>query len=187
MTELRHRAGITSSIGTSCNGTKRHPPSTLLLIQSRAEDRPPHRVVRPELKYGKQAWQHAPVMIGPGTTHHLVDAPVQSALRMALLDDRRQLGLTGDRENDIADAPRWFIDRGAGDLDRSEEHTSELQSLMRISYAVFCLKKNNLTQTSNKATSTTNRKTKHSTPLRYRVTRYTININNEVTLTHHST
>src|SRR3546814_8963599 len=28
-------------------------------------------------------------------------------------------------------------------LNRSEEHTSELQSLMRISYAVFCLKKNN--------------------------------------------
>src|SRR3546814_4293542 len=31
---------------------------------------------------------------------------------------------------------------GAGS--RSEEHTSELQSLMRISYAVFCLTKNNL-------------------------------------------
>src|SRR3546814_6757029 len=30
---------------------------------------------------------------------------------------------------------------GAGHKDRSEEHTSELQSLMRISYAVFCLKK----------------------------------------------
>src|SRR3546814_4773440 len=31
---------------------------------------------------------------------------------------------------------------GEGDpIDRSEEHTSELQSLMRISYAVFCLKK----------------------------------------------
>src|SRR3546814_9537994 len=29
---------------------------------------------------------------------------------------------------------------------RSEEHTSELQSLMRISYAVFCLKKKNTTQ-----------------------------------------
>src|SRR3546814_6908722 len=28
--------------------------------------------------------------------------------------------------------------------DRSEEHTSELQSLMRISYAVFCLKKNTI-------------------------------------------
>src|SRR3546814_1842505 len=32
-------------------------------------------------------------------------------------------------------------DRGARRADRSEEHTSELQSLMRISYAVFCLKK----------------------------------------------
>src|SRR3546814_7943550 len=30
---------------------------------------------------------------------------------------------------------------------RSEEHTSELQSLMRISYAVFCLKKKNITIT----------------------------------------
>src|SRR3546814_10806351 len=30
---------------------------------------------------------------------------------------------------------------GKGNLSRSEEHTSELQSLMRISYAVFCLKK----------------------------------------------
>src|SRR3546814_7446797 len=29
--------------------------------------------------------------------------------------------------------------------DRSEEHTSELQSLMRLSYAVFCLKKKNTT------------------------------------------
>src|SRR3546814_5817513 len=32
----------------------------------------------------------------------------------------------------------------AGRQDRSEEHTSELQSLMRISYAVFCLKKKNI-------------------------------------------
>src|SRR3546814_7411424 len=33
---------------------------------------------------------------------------------------------------------------GEGFLQRSEEHTSELQSLMRISYAVFCLKKKNI-------------------------------------------
>src|SRR3546814_8102725 len=33
---------------------------------------------------------------------------------------------------------------------RSEEHTSELQSLMRISYAVFCLKKKNETKSRNK-------------------------------------
>src|SRR3546814_9418224 len=38
-------------------------------------------------------------------------------------------------------------DERLGDLrHRSEEHTSELQSLMRISYAVFCLKKNNTQQ-----------------------------------------
>src|SRR3546814_2390794 len=34
-------------------------------------------------------------------------------------------------------------DRSADRVARSEEHTSELQSLMRISYAVFCLKKKN--------------------------------------------
>src|SRR3546814_3722852 len=35
------------------------------------------------------------------------------------------------------------IAAGRKDAVRSEEHTSELQSLMRISYAVFCLKKQN--------------------------------------------
>src|SRR3546814_6241930 len=47
-------------------------------------------------------------------------------------------------------APDGLDERGGGAQeallvgieDRSEEHTSELQSLMRISYAVFCLKKN---------------------------------------------
>src|SRR3546814_1585059 len=34
------------------------------------------------------------------------------------------------------------LDLDSGAVLRSEEHTSELQSLMRISYAVFCLKKN---------------------------------------------
>src|SRR3546814_5210830 len=34
-----------------------------------------------------------------------------------------------------------FIRHGVARVRRSEEHTSELQSLMRISYAVFCLKK----------------------------------------------
>src|SRR3546814_10617034 len=37
---------------------------------------------------------------------------------------------------------RFARPRKAGEPERSEEHTSELQSLMRISYAVFCLKKN---------------------------------------------
>src|SRR3546814_3242470 len=42
--------------------------------------------------------------------------------------------------------PAGTSGRGAG---RSEEHTSELQSLMRNSYAVFCLKKKNIYNTTN--------------------------------------
>src|SRR3546814_5228764 len=59
------------------------------------------------------------------------------ALVGALLDARTDRGV--ERGIRIAyDTP------GAGPLiARSEEHTSELQSLMRISYAVFCLKKKN--------------------------------------------
>src|SRR3546814_10047743 len=51
------------------------------------------------------------------------------------------------RESTTIDAVRArYADRYADEPllrvdDRSEEHTSELQSLMRISYAVFCLKK----------------------------------------------
>src|SRR3546814_8596856 len=52
-----------------------------------------------------------------------------------------QLG--GTRHGDqLTVATSWAFD----DL-RSEEHTSELQSLMRISYAVFCLKNKNTTTT----------------------------------------
>src|SRR3546814_6136076 len=40
---------------------------------------------------------------------------------------------------------------------RSEEHTSELQSLMRISYAVFCLKKKNSDREAKKSTSNTHK------------------------------
>src|SRR3546814_2195659 len=45
----------------------------------------------------------------------------------------------------IEGRPDWTISRQRtwGVPIRSEEHTSELQSLMRISYAVFCLKQNN--------------------------------------------
>src|SRR3546814_5299057 len=46
-----------------------------------------------------------------------------------------------EREHDDAEQPEGQQPRQG---DRSEEHTSELQSLMRISYAVFCLKKKKL-------------------------------------------
>src|SRR3546814_7506824 len=58
--------------------------------------------------------------------------------------DRAQDGsdLVGDDLAQFLDAARHGIaPRGEALADRSEEHTSELQSLMRTSYAVFCLKK----------------------------------------------
>src|SRR3546814_988467 len=58
--------------------------------------------------------------------------------------DLLQPGHAGSR----CDQSAWHLQRfrrqpaaGLGRIVRSEEHTSELQSLMRISYAVFCLKK----------------------------------------------
>src|SRR3546814_4531294 len=55
--------------------------------------------------------------------------------------------LTGTRDALVADLPGLTRDRQYGTGVRSEEHTSELQSLMRISYAVFCLKKKHTRQT----------------------------------------
>src|SRR3546814_3518095 len=45
--------------------------------------------------------------------------------------------------------PRPLVDPHSGQPGRSAEHTSELQSLMRISYAVFCLKKKTKKQFNN--------------------------------------
>src|SRR3546814_1630383 len=54
-------------------------------------------------------------------------------------------GAVGYHPGDGAEAGGDARRRGVG-VGRSEEHTSELQSLMRISYAVFCLKKKKKTK-----------------------------------------
>src|SRR3546814_8611816 len=62
--------------------------------------------------------------------------------RQGLLDHLRSPGAGAEAAAGAVRAQR--LRDGLGQrLPRSEEHTSELQSLMRISYAVFCLKKNN--------------------------------------------
>src|SRR3546814_3278783 len=58
------------------------------------------------------------------------------------LQHRRARVQSGDRMATVAAALALERARAA----RSEEHTSELQSLMRISYAVFCLKKKKIPQ-----------------------------------------
>src|SRR3546814_6271460 len=57
-----------------------------------------------------------------------------------------RIEIAHDAHTLAAPARRWLDQQRRTDrsgMGRSEEHTSELQSLMRISYAVFCLKKKN--------------------------------------------
>src|SRR3546814_3545361 len=61
-------------------------------------------------------------------------------------DSEIKEGDTVKRTGTIVDVP---VGKGLLGRVRSEEHTSELQSLMRTSYAVFCLKKKNKTTQSN--------------------------------------
>src|SRR3546814_2117994 len=65
------------------------------------------------------------------------------------LSDRalHHVGDARDQHDQVRDVANGLI--GVADP-RSEEHTSELQSLMRISYAVFCLKKKTKKRNSNK-------------------------------------
>src|SRR3546814_3403502 len=69
------------------------------------------------------------VRLGLGAEVVLVEACRQVELVVDLVE--RVAGLAAQRAEGV----------GIGAAFRSEEHTSELQSLMRISYAVFCLKK----------------------------------------------
>src|SRR3546814_5363611 len=51
------------------------------------------------------------------------------------------ISLRSEHDVDLGGAAQDFVALGLGDADRSEEHTSELQSLMSISHGLFCLKK----------------------------------------------
>src|SRR3546814_7747144 len=99
----------------------------------------------------------------PADTTILIERPAEQVRLICLNRPERLNALTREMVRDLNDALdslaadedcRVVIITGAGrgfcsgqDVmaadARSEEHTSELQSLMLISYAVFCLKKNN--------------------------------------------
>src|SRR3546814_3470230 len=89
---------------------------------------------------------------------HIEQRPVFARARKAALDflgpdhrdrlHRLALRSSGDNTDisacDTVERDSYEMRHGSFELVfRSEEHTSELQSLMRISYAVFCLKKKN--------------------------------------------
>src|SRR3546814_8329216 len=98
----------------------------------------------------------------PQLRRPVLRAVIDRRVQAALLEERMLAAARG--ANDVrADVPRDVdarkSDAAAGVVDqhgivaaqRSEEHTSELQSLMRISYAVFCLKKKKQNTDTNKA------------------------------------
>src|SRR3546814_7453239 len=91
---------------------------------------------------------------GQGGTGHAADGDDASGLRRGTrrlvrrrgaprtgTEIRREAALRGRPERAHHHGPAPAGDRRESPARRSEEHTSELQSLMRISYAVFCLKK----------------------------------------------
>src|SRR3546814_6030474 len=66
------------------------------------------------------------------------EMPLEQGQQFAVGAAREHLG-----DESAARQQRLHREIGGGFGERSEEHTSALQSLMRISYAVFCLKKKN--------------------------------------------
>src|SRR3546814_9429476 len=94
--------------------------------------RRPPRSTRTDTLFPYTTLFRSPSLFDP---HVLVDAVPRLRVRPVVLDPDR---------HSVADRPRHLVGLSHGAIDppdRSEEHTSELQSLMRISYAVFCLKK----------------------------------------------
>src|SRR3546814_3910469 len=99
------------------------------------------RSARPSL--GATVWFTGLSGSGKSTVAVEVERALVSAGRPAyLLDgDNLRQGLNGDLGFSADDRAENVRRVGEVARLRSEEHTSELQSLMRISYAVFCLKK----------------------------------------------
>src|SRR3546814_4356715 len=74
----------------------------------------------------------------------LAGASLQVPADQAAGETEQPDALVLDQQAGVVVAAGQDRERALGQVGfRSEEHTSELQSLMRISYAVFCLKKNN--------------------------------------------
>src|SRR3546814_10757183 len=92
-------------------------------------------ICKTKIIYGKPAASLFPFDRARGLRRIVVDDAVDA---LHLVDDARRAAAEEARVEGV-DVGGHAVGRGDGA--RSEEHTSELQSLMRSSYAVFCLKK----------------------------------------------
>src|SRR3546814_4096126 len=130
-----------------------HPPDRLVLDQlalvQRLQHMPGNRLALAVGVGGED--QGVGILEGPGDVGDgFRSAPGHLVMHLEILVrlDRTVLG------RQVADMAERGQDRMAG-TERSEEHTSELQSLMRSSYAVFCLKKKKNKQHNYQATANT--------------------------------
>src|SRR3546814_7920330 len=109
----------------------------ITIWENAADDRTHRDNEQEEGSIARPRIAQAPTREGP-RINDLIEVP-----RVRLIDENgEQVGIVPVREA-LAKAQAVGLDlvEISPNVDRSEEHTSELQSLMRISYAVFCLKK----------------------------------------------
>src|SRR3546814_1987631 len=93
----------------------------------------------------------ARISVTPWAEAWHIRATYQAAERLAAIDGTptRSGDILGLMMSSALPSPEAYLPATIGFGHRSEEHTSELQSLMRISYAVFCLKKKTQHKTNN--------------------------------------
>src|SRR3546814_9862848 len=96
--------------------------------------------LRPEVQLGARELRE---LVGPHVGG-LSAAALGAGLEIVALDRRLRRGAQG-RDRALGRSGRRVEAEPGLELERSEEHTTELQTLMRISYAVFCLKTKNKT------------------------------------------
>src|SRR3546814_5306241 len=84
--------------------------------------------------YRQQSYPKRLLVVSAGSLMHLAQAFVLFIVVFGIVGVPADTQLAHELGAEPIDESTWIVGR-------SEEHTSELQSLMRISYAVFCLKK----------------------------------------------
>src|SRR3546814_5033731 len=77
-------------------------------------------------------------VVGEGDREVLVDLVLEGGEGSGALEGDEVVEAVGGAPDPFVGSE---LQHGVAEVGRSEEHTSELQSIMRISYAVFCLKK----------------------------------------------